>query len=126
MCRDHDDVQIDGTETVNTRRFSEVIQGTYKLKNLVSLLGLLHEDLLHKIEANVHRAGHGIGRLLENIPDELLMKTMRFACQTRPLDERKIFTLNMLSPISHQQALSEPRDRNNGLVVDDRFNICTS
>ncbi len=97
ICRDHDDVQMDGFRAVSTRRFSEVILGTYKLENLVSLLGLLHgtaEDLLHKIEANVHRASNGIGRLLENIPDELLMRTMKLACQTHAHAEPLDFSFN--------------------------------
>ncbi len=52
------------------------------------------------IEANVHRASNGIGRLLENIPDELLMRTMKLACQTHAHVEPLDFSFDMLS-LSH-------------------------
>ncbi len=45
MCRDYDDVQINGFRTVNTRRFTEVIQGTYKLKNFGLPKRAMHDFL---------------------------------------------------------------------------------
>ncbi|KLO08977.1 hypothetical protein SCHPADRAFT_1000564 [Schizopora paradoxa] len=113
---DDEDVQSSGIRKVDAARFSKAISGTYQLKNLESLLGALHTStkvLLNKIEPNVQSAGERLGQLLQDLPEELLMRVLKMDCDFGPYAYRlssmqRMMELSSVNKHFRQVALSSP------------------
>ncbi|KLO08976.1 hypothetical protein SCHPADRAFT_931442 [Schizopora paradoxa] len=113
---DEKDVRSPEIRRVEASRFAEVMTGTYRLENLSSLLDSLHSStkaLLERIKPNVTSAGENLGRLMQRLPEELLLRIMKLTLDFNPHEcplpfMRMMLKLSSVNKHFRRVALSHP------------------